>query len=149
MAAEIFQEGMDFIIPKLETGEAEPLGKIVIGTVEGDIHDIGKNIVTSLLEAEGFEIRDLGVDIPPQEFVNAVKDEKPEIVGMSGLLTQAIEPMKDTIEALEEAGLRKGLKVIIGGSRMDEDVCEYVKADDWVDTANEGVRISRKWIKEG
>ncbi|KXB04090.1 hypothetical protein AKJ49_02355 [candidate division MSBL1 archaeon SCGC-AAA382A03] len=149
MAAEIFQEAMDIVIPELkETGEEVTSGKIVIGTVEGDIHDIGKNIAIALLKAQGFEVEDLGVDISPQEFVDAVKESDPPILGMSSLLTMAIEPMKDTIEAIEDSDLREGLRIIVGGSRMDEETCEYVGADAWVDNANKGVKICKEWVED-
>jgi len=146
MAAEIFKEAMELVRPKLEKVVAKPLGKIVIGTVKGDIHDIGKNIAIALLEAAGFEVHDLGVNTPPEKFVDAIKEVNPEIVGMSCLLTLSIESMRKTVEAIREANLREGVKVIIGGGRVDEVACEYIVADAYTDNAVRGVTICKKWI---
>lgn len=146
MAAEIFKEAMELVRPKLEKVVAKPLGKIVIGTVKGDIHDIGKNIAIALLEAAGFEVHDLGVNTPPEKFVDAIKEVNPEIVGMSCLLTLSIESMRKTVEAIGEANLREGVKVIIGGGRVDEVAYEYVVADAYTDNAVGGVTICKKWV---
>jgi len=146
MAAEIFKEAVELIRPKLEKVVVKPLGKIVIGTVKGDIHDIGKNIAIALLEAAGFELHDLGVDVPSEKFIDAIKEVKPEIVGMSGLLTLAIESMRKTVEAIREANLRETVNIIIGGGRVDEAASEYVMADAYTDSAAEGVKICKKWI---
>jgi len=126
----------------------EVIGRVVIGTVYGDIHDIGKNIVVTMAEAAGFEVIDLGVDVPPQKFVEAIKQYNPDIVGMSGLLTVAIESMKKTIDAIKEAGLRDKVKIIIGGGRVDEYAKEYTGADAWARDAATGIRIMLKWMKE-
>jgi len=146
MAAEIFSEAMELVRPELKKVAVKPLGKVVIGTVQGDIHDLGKNIAIALLEAAGFEIHDLGVDVPPEKFVDAIKDVRPEIVGMSGLLTLAIESMKKTTEAISKAELRERVKIIIGGGRADEDAREYIGADAWTDEAVRGVEICKRWI---
>lgn len=140
MAGEILKQIMDIVKPLIGEKAGEAKGKVVIGTVEGDVHDIGKNIVIALLEAEGFEVIDLGVDQPPEAFVNAIKEHNPDVVGLSGLLTEAIESMKKTVEAIKEAGLRDRVKIIIGGGRTDEEAKEYVGADDWADDAAVGVR---------
>ena len=140
MAGEILKQIMDIVKPLIGEKAGEKKGKVVIGTVEGDVHDIGKNIVIALLEAEGFEVIDLGVDQPPEAFVNAIKERNPDVVGLSGLLTEAIESMKKTVEAIKEAGLRDKVKIIIGGGRTDEEAKEYVGADDWADDAAVGVR---------
>ncbi|MBO8180475.1 MAG: corrinoid protein [Archaeoglobus sp.] len=140
MAGEILKQIMDIVKPLIGEKAGEAKGKVVIGTVEGDVHDIGKNIVIALLEAEGFEVVDLGVDQPPEAFVNAIKEHNPDVVGLSGLLTEAIESMKKTVEAIKEAGLRDRVKIIIGGGRTDEEAKEYVGADDWADDAAVGVR---------
>ncbi|WP_456329690.1 cobalamin B12-binding domain-containing protein [Archaeoglobus sp.] len=140
MAGEILKQIMDIVKPLIGEKGGEKKGKVVIGTVEGDVHDIGKNIVIALLEAEGFEVVDLGVDQPPEAFVNAIKEHNPDVVGLSGLLTEAIESMKKTVEAIKEAGLRDRVKIIIGGGRTDEEAKEYVGADDWADDAAVGVR---------
>lgn len=144
MAAEIFKEITEIIKPQLKRIVTKPLGKIVIGTVQGDIHDIGKNIVKALLEAEGFDVVDLGVDVPPEKFVEAIKEYKPDIVGMSGLLTLAIESMKKTADAIKNAGLRDKVKIIIGGGRADEEAKNYVGADAWSDEAAKGVKLCKE-----
>jgi len=138
MAGEILKQVMEIIRPVLGERKAESVGKVVIGTVEGDVHDIGKNIVIALLEAEGFEVIDIGVDQPPEAFVEAVKEHNPHVVGLSGLLTEAIESMKRTVEALRKAGY--GGKIIIGGGRTSEEAREYTGADEWADDAAVGVR---------
>jgi len=146
MAGEIFNEAMEILMPKLVSGSTKNLGKVVIGTVEGDIHNIGKDITINFLKAEGFDVIDLGVDVPPQKFVNAIKEHNPVVVGMSGLLTLSIEPMKKAVEAIVAANLRNNVKVIIGGERTDEEVRKYVGADAWVNDAIDGVRIIKKWV---
>ena len=148
MAGEIMKEVSELVRPKLkELGKArEPIGKLVIGTVEGDIHDIGKNIAVTMAEASGFEVIDLGVDVPPQKFVEAIKQHNPEVVGMSGLLTLAIESMKKTVDAIKEAGLRDKVKIIIGGGRVDEYAKEYLGADAWTNDAAKGIRIMLGWV---
>lgn len=138
MAGEILKQVMEILRPLLGEKKAEKKGTAVIGTVEGDVHDIGKNIVIALLEAEGFEVIDLGVDQPPEAFVEAAKKHNPDVIGLSGLLTEAIESMKKTVEALRNAGY-KG-KIIIGGGRTSEEAKEYTGADDWADDAAVGVR---------
>ena len=141
MAAEIFTQVMELIRPQLMRSVTEKRGKIVIGTVEGDVHDIGKNIVIALLEAEGFEVVDLGVDVPPEAFVSAIKEHKPDIVGMSSLLTVALEATKKTVDAITEAGLRDKVKIIIGGGRIDIHATDYIKPDAATDNAAQGDKL--------
>ncbi len=147
MAGEIFKEAMELLMPKLVISESEIKGKVVIGTVEGDIHNIGKNIAITFLKAAGFDVTDLGVDVLPQKFVDAIKEHKPQVVGLSGLLTLSIEPMKKTIESISDAKLREEIKIIVGGERMDQGVCEHVGADAWVNDAVEGVKIIKNWVE--
>lgn len=147
MAGEIFKEALELLMPKLVISESEIKGKVVIGTVEGDIHNIGKNIAITFLKAAGFDVTDLGVDVLPQKFVDAIKEHKPQVVGLSGLLTLSIEPMKKTIESISDANLREEIKIIVGGERMDQGVCEHVGADAWVNDAVEGVKIIKNWIE--
>jgi len=128
-SAEIFQEIMTILESKLTTEKVSFIGKVVIGTVKNDIHDIGKNIILSLLRAAGFEVVDLGVDVPVEKFIEAVKREKPKVLGLSGLLTIAIEEMKNVIDALKANNLREDIKVIVGGGPMDASVRDYVGAD--------------------
>ena len=141
MAAEIFNQIMNIVRPHLKSTLSESKGKIVIGTVEGDVHDIGKNIAIALLEAEGFDIIDLGVDVASTTFVEAIREHEPDIVGMSSLLTVALETTKQTIEAITEAGLRDKVKIIIGGGRIDSHATEYIKPDASTDNAALGVRL--------
>jgi methylmalonyl-CoA mutase cobalamin-binding domain/chain len=147
MAAEIFNQIMNIVRPHLKSKLSGSRGKIVIGTVEGDVHDIGKNIIIALLEAEGFDIIDLGVDVPPATFVEAIREHKPDIVGMSSLLTVALETTKQTIDAITEAGLRDKIKIIIGGGRIDEHASEYIKPDASTDNAAIGVRMCVNLMK--
>jgi dimethylamine corrinoid protein len=148
MVGEIFNEAVDVLMPRLVISTSRSLGKVIIGTVEGDIHNIGKDITINFLKAEGFEVIDLGVNVPAQKFIDAIEEYNPQVVGMSGLLTLSIEPMKRIIEAISDAKLRKKIKIIIGGERTDEVVCNYVKADAWVNNAFEGVRIIKNWLKD-
>ena len=146
MAGEIFNEAVELLMPELVNSTSKSLGKIVIGTVEGDIHNIGKDIAINFLKVEGFEVIDLGVNVPAQKFINAIKTHNPLVVGMSGLLTLSIEPMKRIIEAIASANLRDQIKIIIGGERTDEVVCNYVNADAWVNDVIEGIKIIKNWV---
>jgi methanogenic corrinoid protein MtbC1 len=134
--------------PKLKEAkgkEAQRLGKVIIGTVAGDIHDIGKNLVAFMLDVNGFEVHDLGVDVPAQKFVNKVKESGAPIVGLSGFLALAFDSMKQTIEALKDAGLRDKVKVMIGGGQMSEEIRKYTGADAYGKDAMAGVTLAKKW----
>ncbi|MEM2454667.1 MAG: cobalamin-dependent protein [Candidatus Bathyarchaeia archaeon] len=144
-AGEIFNSIMKIVLPLIKK-EIKPVGTILIGTVQGDIHDIGKNIFKAFAETAGFKVIDIGVDAPPEKFVEAVKIYNPDIVGMSGLLTIAYDSMKKTIEALREAGLRDKVKIIIGGGRVDENIKKYTGADEWADNAIIGVKKCRQML---
>jgi 5-methyltetrahydrofolate--homocysteine methyltransferase len=146
MLKKISKMAKPFLEPDSEEKTESP-GKIVIGTVEGDVHDIGKDIVTFLLDVSGFEVHDLGVDVPAQRFVDAIKEEQPEIVGMSALLTLAFEYLKSTVEAIKEAGLRDQVKIMIGGGIVDEKVREYSGADAYGEDAVAAVTIAKKWVQ--
>ncbi len=122
-------------------------GKVLMGTVQGDIHDLGKDIVIFLLEINGFEVHDLGVDVPPDNFVEAIKKIEPQIIGMSALLTLAFESMKSTVEAIKKAGLRDRVKIMIGGSTVDESVRRSSGADAYGPDAMAAVRIASEWVK--
>ncbi|MFX1488258.1 MAG: B12-binding domain-containing protein [Promethearchaeota archaeon] len=148
MAGEIFNEAVEILMPKLVSSTSKSIGKIIIGTVEGDIHNIGKDITINFLKAEGFEVIDLGVNVSAQKFIDAIKEYNPQVVGMSGLLTLSIEPMKKIIESIISANLRNSVKIIIGGERTDEEVCNYVKADAWVNDAIKGVKIIKNWVAD-
>jgi len=150
MGAEISRQIMELLKPELESSSTKvPVkGSIVIGTVRGDIHNIGKNLAIALIQAAGYGVVDLGVDVPPKVFVEKVKEIKPDVVGLSGLLTLAIESMKETIEGFKEAGLRDQLKIIIGGPFLTKNYCEYVGADAFTHSATEGIEKIRGWIGE-
>ncbi|HYD74507.1 cobalamin B12-binding domain-containing protein [Ramlibacter sp.] len=127
-------------------GAAATHGKVLIGTVHGDLHDIGKNIVTFMLDINGFEVKDIGVDVPVAKFIDEIKSFQPDVVGLSGFLTLAFDSMKETITAFEQAGIRDGFKVMIGGGQIDETVRGYTGADAFGVNAVEAVSLCREWI---
>jgi methylmalonyl-CoA mutase cobalamin-binding domain/chain len=139
MASEIFLNGMRDIEPRLRRGKAPTLGRVVVGTVKGDMHDIGKNVLAVMLQCTGFEVYDLGVDVPPAKFVETVREKNPQVVGLSGLLTLALDSMKEIVDALESAGLRGEVKVVIGGYPVNSKWAELVGADAWSNDAVRGV----------
>jgi len=140
-AAQILTTSLDRLKPLMSAdSELAAKGVIVLGTVAGDIHDIGKNIYKALSEAAGFKVVDIGIDQPAPAFIEAVKANDPQIVGLSGVLTLSIASMKDIIDALEEAGLRGGVKVMIGGNAVSAETCEYVGADYWSKNAAASVK---------
>ena len=146
MAGEMLKEISEYIKPKLKSGSESKEGcKVIIATVEGDIHDIGKDIVVFMLDANGFEVLDLGIDVSAQKIVDAVKDFQPTILGLSGFLTLAFDSMKTTIEAITEAGLRDNLKIMIGGGQIDEEIMHYSGADAYGSDAMEAVKIASGW----
>jgi 5-methyltetrahydrofolate--homocysteine methyltransferase len=147
-SGELLKEINELVKPQLKGAatQSKRLGKVVIGTVAGDIHDIGLNIVDFMLDVNGFEVTNLGVDVPVDKFVKAIKDTKAPILGLSGFLTPAFDAMKETVEALEKAGLRKNLKIMIGGGQMDDEVRKYAKADAYGKDAMAAVSLSKKWI---
>lgn len=147
MAGEMLKQISEMIKPLIQADKTDPgRGKVLIGTVKGDIHDIGKNIVIFLLEANGFEVRDIGIDQSPEKFVEAIRDFKPEVVGMSGLLTLAFESMKETVQAIEAAGLREKIRIMIGGGQVTEQVKDYTGADAYGPDAVVSLRLTKKWI---
>ncbi len=146
MAGEVFKQAMTLISAKFKTDGGAKRGTVVIGTVKGDIHDIGKDIVVSLLKAGNFNVVDLGVDVPPDKFVEAIKQSDATVVGLSGLLTISFDAMKDTVGALSAAGLRPKVKVMIGGGPVSEQVCEYVGADARGADAQAAVTLCNGWI---
>ncbi|WP_408626599.1 cobalamin B12-binding domain-containing protein [Alkalibacter mobilis] len=144
-AGELLTEAIDILKPVLGSGEAKKVGSMVIATVHGDLHDIGKNIFKSMAEAAGFEVYDLGIDTPAQAFIDKVKETNAQIVGMSGVLTLALESMKDTVEEIKEAGLRDDVKIIIGGNPVTKEACDHIGADAFTTNAAEGVKIIQGW----
>ena len=149
MAWEILKAISDLFKPLMSAGpQQEHIGKVVIGTVHGDIHDIAKDIVVFMLDINGFEVFDLGVDVPPQTFVDKVQEVDATILGLSGFLTLAYDPMKATIESLQQAGLGEEIKVMIGGGQIDDYARDYTGADAWGADAMSAVRLAKVWVGE-
>jgi methanogenic corrinoid protein MtbC1 len=147
LAGEMMNQITEIIKPKLaEMPDRERQGKVLIGTVEGDIHDIGKNIVSFMLDVNGFEVLDLGVDIPPQKFVDAIKDFQPQVVALSGFLTLSFDAMKNTVAAIASAGQRNKVKIMIGGGQINEEVREYAGADGFGRDAMAAVSFAKEWV---
>ncbi len=147
MAGEMLKQISEMIKPVVKEDKTQPgRGRVLIGTVEGDIHDIGKNMVVFILEASGFGVLDIGVDQAPEKFVQAVRSFQPQVVGMSGLLTLSFDSMKETVQAIEEAGLREKVRIMIGGGQVTEKVKDYTGADAYAADAVAGVRLCRRWI---
>ena len=146
-SGELLRQVTEILRPHL-TGsgtKVKKIGKVVIGTVAGDIHDIGLNIVDFMLDVNGFEVTNLGVDVPIEKFVKAMQDTKAPVLGLSGFLTPAFDAMKETVEALEKAGLRKNIKIMIGGGQMDDEVRKYAKADAFGKDAMAAVTLTKQW----
>lgn len=149
MSGEILRQIFDIIGPKIKESEIETKkrGKVLLGTVAGDIHDIGKDIVKFMLDANGFEVLDLGVDVSPEKFVDKIKDFKPDVLALSGFLTLAFDSMKNTIQKIKDAGLRDSIKIMIGGGTVDENIVDYVGADAFGGSAVDAVNLAIKWIE--
>jgi 5-methyltetrahydrofolate--homocysteine methyltransferase len=143
VAARAMQAGMDVLRPLLAESDVTGAGKYLIGTVEGDLHDIGKNLVRMMLEGAGFQTVDLGKDVKPEAFVAAVREHQPSILGLSALLTTTMPAMKTTIEALEEAGLRDSVKIMVGGAPVTATFAEEIGADDYAPDAASAVDVAR------
>jgi 5-methyltetrahydrofolate--homocysteine methyltransferase len=147
MAGEIMQAISAKVKPHLAaTGEGKKLGSVVLCTVKGDIHDIGKDIVRTMLDIAGFNVVDLGVDVSYEAVVAKVREVEPQVVGLSGLLTAAFDSMKGTVEALNDAGLHAGRHVMIGGAPVNEDVRAYAGADGWAKDAVGAVELAKTWV---
>jgi methanogenic corrinoid protein MtbC1 len=147
LAGEMLTQITDIIKPEMaKMPEVERLGKVVMGTVEGDIHDIGKNIVSFMLDVNGFNVLDLGVDVSPQKFVEAIQDFGPQVVGLSGFLALAYDAMKETVEAIKTAGLRDGVKIMVGGGQVSDEVRKYTGADAYGKDAMAGVSLAKEWV---
>jgi methanogenic corrinoid protein MtbC1 len=148
MAGEMLSQITDIVKPELaKLPEIERHGKVLIGTVVGDIHDIGKNIVSFMLDVNGFDVLDLGVDVPPHKFVEAIQGFEPQVVGLSGFLTLAFDAMKDTVTAIKAAGLRGNVKIMIGGGQMSDKIREYAGADAYGQDAMAAVNLAKQWIR--
>jgi methanogenic corrinoid protein MtbC1 len=149
MSGEIFREVVELVQPLLASqATAQSAGRVLMGTVQGDIHDIGKNMAAMLLECYGFTVIDLGVDVPPAEFAAKAIEVRPDVVGLSGLITSSFEAMKQTVSVLraEAQKYQRAFPVVIGGAMLDEQVCRYVGADYWVANAMDGVRLCQRLI---
>ena len=146
-SGEILREVTELVKPKISKESAvKKSGKVIIGTVAGDIHDIGKDIVVFMLDVNGFEVYDLGIDVPAQKFVDSVRETGATVVGLSGLLTLAFDAMKETIAAIEVAGLRDEVKIMIGGGQVDDEVRKYTGADAYGADAMVAVSLAKGWI---
>jgi methanogenic corrinoid protein MtbC1 len=146
-SGEILNEITALVKPKMTGLAASPkAGKVIIGTVVGDIHDIGKNIVTFMLDTSGFEVYDLGVDIPPQTFIEKINETRAPVVLLSGFLTLAFDAMKQTVDCVKAAGLRDKVRICIGGGQIDDNVRRYTGADGWGPDAMTAVTFTRKWV---
>jgi 5-methyltetrahydrofolate--homocysteine methyltransferase len=146
VSARAMQAGLLILKPHLVANDVKPLGRIVLGTVKGDLHDIGKNLVAMMLEGVGFEIIDLGADVSSEEFLKAVKEYQPQIVGISALLTTTIQQMSKIIQALEEAGIRRDVKIIVGGAPVTEDFTQRIGADAYGSDASSAVRVVKSLL---
>jgi corrinoid protein of di/trimethylamine methyltransferase len=146
LSARAMKSAMELIRPLLAARGAQPVGRVVIGTVKGDLHDIGKNLVASMLEGGGFEVIDLGADVPPEKFVEAVQERNAQIVALSALLTVTMPAMKTTIEALKAAGLRDRVKVMVGGAPVTHKYAEEIGADGYGENASVAVQLARRLI---
>ena len=143
LAARAMKGALELLRPLLAAGGVEPAGRVVIGTAKGDLHDIGKNLVASMLEGGGFEVHDLGANVPPEKFVEAVQNDKVDIVALSALLTVTMPAMKTTIDALKAAGLRDRVKIIVGGAPVTRQYAEQIGADGFSENASAAVGLAR------
>jgi len=149
MSGEILRQIFEILSPKLKETEVseKKKGKVLLGTVAGDIHDIGKDVVKFMLDANGFDVLDLGVDVPADKFVDSMKEYKPEVLALSGFLTLAFDSMKEIIQKITDAGLRESVKIMIGGGTVDERIVEYVGADAYGESAVDAVNLAKNWIE--
>jgi 5-methyltetrahydrofolate--homocysteine methyltransferase len=146
IAARAMQAALGLLKPLLIDSDIKPAGIVVIGTVKGDLHDIGKNLVAMMLEGAGFEINDLGTDVPPEQFVEAVNDTGADLLGLSALLTTTLPMMETTIDAIEAAGLRDKVKIIIGGAPVTPDLVDEIGADGYAPDASQAASLAKKLI---
>jgi 5-methyltetrahydrofolate--homocysteine methyltransferase len=146
MAARAMNAGLEIVKPLLTEGDIPSIGKVVIGTVKGDLHDIGKNLVAMMMESGGFSVVNLGVDIPPEKFTTAIREHKPQIVALSALLTTTMLAMKDTIEVLKEEGLRDSVKVIIGGAPVTQQFANEIGADGYAPDAASATDLAKRLL---
>jgi 5-methyltetrahydrofolate--homocysteine methyltransferase len=148
LAARAMKASLELLRPLLAASGVEPTGRVVIGTVKGDLHDIGKNLVGSMLEGGGFEVIDLGADVAPEKFIEAIQNRGARIVCLSALLTVTMPSMKKTIEALEQAGVRDKVKVLVGGAPVTPQFAKEIGADGYGENANAAVALARQYVRE-
>ena len=146
IAAKAMSGAMEILQPLIAASGVKPLGTFVMGTVKGDIHDIGKNLCNVMLEGAGFKVVDIGVNVPPETFVEAIREHKPDAVGMSAFLTTTMPMFITTIEAIQEAGLRDKVKILVGGAPVTQEYCDIVGADGFAPDANSCVRVTKKLL---
>jgi corrinoid protein of di/trimethylamine methyltransferase len=149
LSARAMKGSLELLRPLLAASGAQPAGRVVIGTVKGDLHDIGKNLVASMLEGGGFEVIDLGADVPPERFIEAVREKNARIVALSALLTVTMPAMRKTIDALKEAGIRDQIKVMVGGAPVTQQFAEEIGADGYGENATAAVALARKFVQAG
>ncbi len=149
LAARAMKASMVLIRPLLVSSGAKSAGRVAVGTVKGDLHDIGKNLVASMLEGGGFDVIDLGADVPPEKFIEAVKDKGAQVVCLSALLTVTMPAMKATIEALKSAGVRENIKILVGGAPVTAQYATEIGADGFGENANSAVALTRRMLAEG
>ena len=147
MAAKAMSISLETLSPLLAEGDLAAAGKVVIGTVKGDLHDIGKNLVAMMFESSGFQVINLGVDVAPEKFIAEIKDKKPDIVGNSALLTTTMPMMKKTIDALAAGGLRDGIKVLVGGAPVSQKYADEIGADGYAPDAGSAVRLAKAILR--
>ena len=146
-SGEILKAIVEMVKPKLtEPAEGKHLGKVIIGTVKGDIHDIGKDIVTFMLDVNGFDVYDLGIDVPAEKFIDKIKEVEAEVVALSGFLTLSFDSMKEIVQTIKDAGLRDKVKIMVGGGTLDDTVREYVGADAFGRFAGDAVSLAKNWL---
>lgn len=146
MAGELFKQATKMLGPEMLLSDASH-GKVVVGTVKGDIHDIGKDLVVGMLKAANYDVYDLGVDVPPDKFIEVLKETGAPVLGLSALITTAFESMKDTVDAIREAGIRSQVKIMIGGGPVNQEVVKYSGADDWGADAQKAVSLCNRFIE--
>ena len=146
VAARAMQGGLEILKPLLAEEAVEPIGKVVTGTVKGDLHDIGKNLVGIMMEGAGFEIIDMGTDVSPEKFVEAAKESGAQVVAMSALLTTTMANMPDTIKAFEEAGLRDTVKIMVGGAPVTEEYAKKIGADGYAPDASQAAKVALSYV---
>jgi 5-methyltetrahydrofolate--homocysteine methyltransferase len=146
MAARAMQAGLAVLGPLVLEDQLDVVGRVVIGTVQGDVHDLGKNLVVMMLEGAGFRVHDLGADVSPERFVQAVQEDGADVVGLSALMTTTMPAMRRTIEALDGAGVRSGIKILVGGAPLTQEYCDEIGADGYAQDASSAVRAAKELV---